>query len=249
MEVDLLELNKEFNRIRSMNDARKKQAAINVMLANDNKLFKKANDHIEDYNSTLKELSEDEANEHKVPLADFTNKIRQMKESLRAQLQEVERELLLNNPADLKPVTAESIDDQKKAVIKKTEAVQDQTLNAIGRMNNQVAEDAQIGDAVKVELKRQGDVLGVIGVDLEEMREDIATSRQLIKAIQKELQKDKCWRLLIFIVLAIGLILVIWAAVDPNFAKSGKKAGGDGLASSQDRCQGCATGTTTGAPV
>lgn len=65
MEIDLADLTKEINRIRSIDDPRKKQAALNSILANDNKLFKKANDHIGDYNSTLKELSEDEADEHR----------------------------------------------------------------------------------------------------------------------------------------------------------------------------------------
>jgi hypothetical protein len=75
------------------------------------------------------------------------------------------------------------------------------------------------------------------------------TVRQLIKAIQKELQKDKCWRVLLFIVLAIGLVIVIWAAVDPNFAKSGKGAGGDGLPSSDSRCQSCASSIATRVPT
>jgi hypothetical protein len=40
-----------------------------------------------------------------------------------------------------------------------------------------VAEDEEIGQNTKQALKDQGDKLTAIGVDLEEMREDIATSR------------------------------------------------------------------------
>jgi hypothetical protein len=64
----------------------------------------------------------------------------------------------------------------------------------------------------------------------------------LIKAIQKELQRDKCWRLLLFLFLLVGLILVIWAAVDPSFSSVSQSSGGDGMASSNDRCQNCNSG-------
>jgi len=244
MEVDLADLTKEFNRIKSISDPRNKVAAINSMLSNDNKLFKKANDHVGDYNSTLKELSEDEANDHKEPLALFNAKIRQMKDSLRVMLEQSQRELLLTQPEADKPVTSQGLEDKSKQVIKKTEGVQEQTINVITRMENQVAETEVIGQNVVTTLGIQGDKLGGIGDDLEIIREDIVSSRQLIKAIQKELQKDKCWRLLLFIVLLIGLILVIWAAVDKNFKHATKGAGGDGLASASDRCQGCASGST-----
>jgi len=251
MEMDLIKLNKEYLRVKSIDDPRQQQQAASVMLAADYKLFKTANDHIEDYHSTLKELSdEEEANDHKVPLAEFTNKIKAMKESLRKIKEDAERELLVvtTNTAST-VVTADDINDRAKARVKDAEAVQEQDIHAIARMNNLVNDTEEIGQNTKGALKDQGDKLTSIGVDLEEMREDIATSRQLIKAIQKELQKDKCWRVLLFLVLAIGLVIVIWAAVDPNFAKSGSKAGGDGLPSSTSRCQGCQSSIATRTPT
>lgn len=251
MEMDLIKLNKEYLRVKSIDDPRAQQQAASVMLASDYKLFKAANDHIEDYHSTLKELSdEEEANDHKVPLAEFTNKIKSMKESLRKIKEDAERELLVNqNTASSTPVTADSINDAAKNRVQQAERVQEGTIDAIARMNNQVGETAEIGENTKAALKDQGDKLTAIGVDLEEMREDIATSRQLIKAIQKELQKDKCWRILLFLVLAIGLVIVIWAAVDPNFGRVGSGAGGDGLPSSTSRCQGCASSIATRTPT
>jgi len=242
LEVDLGDLTKEFNRIRSIDDSRKRQAAIASMLANDNKFFKKANDHIGDYNSTLKELSdEEEANEHREPLSQFTSKLKQLKENLKALQDETNRELLLQKDAETQVVTAGTVDDKANEAIQKTEGVQGKTIDAIGRMEGTIAESEVLGTTAVSELHRQGDKLGEIGDDLEIMREDIATSRQLIKAIAKELQKDKCWRLIIFVFLLIALVLVIWAAVDPGF---GKKTG-QGSSGSVDNCQNCNSGTAT----
>jgi len=137
------------------------------------------------------------------------------------------------------PITSNSINNQAQVVIQKTEAVQDQTKGAIGRMEGLIAETEVIGGHVLNELDRQGQKMEIIEEDLETIIDDVKTSRQLIKAIQKELQKDKCWRLLVFIVLAIGLILVIWAGADKGFSKSTSNAGGDNMASASDRCQGC----------
>jgi len=251
MEVDMQGLTKEFNRVRSMDDPRKRQAGLMALLANDNKLFKAANDHIGDYNSTLRELEDNEAEEMKGPLQDFQQKIRVMKENVKILLDEANKELLLAKPVDvMQPETAQTMDERARGVIQKTEAVQGKTIDAIGRMENTIAETEVIGINVVDKLGQQGEKLTQIEEDLIDIREDIADSRQLIKAIQKELQKDKCWRLLVFIVLLIGLILVIWASVDKNFGHASKNAGGDGMSSSSDRCQTCSssTGVSGGPP-
>lgn len=62
-----------------------------------------------------------------------------MKENLRSQLAETEKELLVNqrNP---EPVTAQSVDDRANEVIRKTENVQEATISAIGRMENTVCQ-------------------------------------------------------------------------------------------------------------
>jgi len=96
MEVDLQALHQEINRVRSISDPRKRVDQIQQLLAADNKLFKKANDHILDYNSTLRELSEDEANEHRPPLQDFTNKIKNLKEKFKKPFTRIRKRIIID---------------------------------------------------------------------------------------------------------------------------------------------------------
>jgi hypothetical protein len=59
MEFDHLELRKEFNRIKTMNDSQKTQA-IDEILNPNTKLNKNILSHIEEFNSTMREKSDEE---------------------------------------------------------------------------------------------------------------------------------------------------------------------------------------------
>lgn len=61
-----------------------------------------------------------------------------MKENLKASLAETEKELLLTQQNKPEAVTSQTVDDKANQVIKKTEGVQEQTIGAIGRMENTV---------------------------------------------------------------------------------------------------------------
>jgi len=174
-------------------------------------------------------------------LVDYNNDVRSVVEKLKSRQAELERKLLMQpNSA---PTTAQSINDKADDVINKVENVQKDDINRVRGMNVLAVETEKIGEHVVDELVRQSEVLGVVESDLYIIRHDVKTSRQLLKAIQKELQKDKCIRLGCFLFLSILLILVILGATG-TFKKSGKKAGGDSQPSATDRCQGCASGTT-----
>jgi len=214
---------------------------INKLLDPLHPLNKQSRDLVDSYNANLREITDDEAKDFREALQRYRVDIKNVVDKLTAKQETLQRSSLMSAGG---PLTAAQTDDKTKQKIKQTEAIQEDDISRLARMNQLAGDTEKIGEHVVDELVRQEGVLETTEQDLYIIRQDIKTSRQLIKAIQKELQKDKCIRVGCFIFLAIGLILVIWAAIDPNFGGASKSAGGDGLASSIDRCQNCASGTT-----
>jgi len=82
-------------------------------------------------------------------------------------------------------------------------------------------------------IKQDNDNLKGMQSDFADMDDGIEQSRKLIRSIMMGIQRDKCIRVLLFIVLAGVLCVLIWKLVDPNFTVPG----GDGQPSGTDRLQ------------
>jgi len=95
---------------------------------------------------------------------------------------------------------------------------QDDTLKVLKNMEGTADATHDVAEETKKKLVEQRHQLEGADRDLDDMDDGITRSRKYLKGIIMSLQRDKCIRGLLFIVLAGALFILIWSIVDPNFS-------------------------------
>jgi len=95
---------------------------------------------------------------------------------------------------------------------------QDDTLRVLKDIEGTADATHEVAEETKKKLGDQRMQLEGADRDLDDMDDGITRSRKYLKGIIMSLQRDKCIRGLLFIVLAGALFILIWAIVDPNFS-------------------------------
>jgi len=148
---------------------------------------------------------------------------RQLKEELKISDR---RERLVAKPQ-------ETVNDNGKRDIEKGKAIQQETLDALGRIIGQIDDTENIAIGTMKVLEENDEDLNKTKQNVKDIGDGIEQSKKLIRSIMMTFQRDKCIRVLLFIVLAGILCVLIWKLVDPNFTVGG----GDGQPSGEDRLQ------------
>jgi len=98
------------------------------------------------------------------------------------------------------------------------EDTQNQSLNVLGDMAETADATHDIAGNIVSELGKQKEKLQEADRDLGDMDDGITRSKKYLRGIIMSLQRDKCIRAMLFIVLAGALFILIWSLIDPNFS-------------------------------
>jgi len=124
--------------------------------------------------------------------------------------------------------------NQAETDLGEAEKIQANSKVVIKRIIEKNDEAAQVGSTIVKTIGEDNEKLfrGMI-IDFEQMDNGVEQSRKLIRSILISMQRDKCIKVILFIILLGLLAVLIWAIFDPNF----KIGGGDGQPAGTDRKQ------------
>jgi len=159
------------------------------------------------YDLELRELPVSEATPYYPKIAEFEKIYIDLKQQLEEWKKTNDRQRL---GLDAKPTNADTDLDE-------ADRIQIKSKDAVGRINKRIDETGVIGADIVTTIHKDNETLIGMKKDFEQMDDGIEQSKKLIKSILISIQRDKCIKAVLFIILLALLAVLIWAIFDPGF--------------------------------
>jgi len=161
--------------------------------------LKRAKQVLHSFKVELRDLPRERSAEFDIKAREFHQRLQAMHGELQNAKQEAER-------AQVGVRTVDEMTTQE--VLSEAGKVQDQSMNALGRMKAQIAQTKEVGVATSVQLKAQTEQLKNIDTDIMKVKSNLSRADLLIRAFMRKVMTDKiimAFMLLIF----IGVIVIV----------------------------------------
>ena len=141
-----------------------------------------------------------------------------------AQLQAMHGELTTaRQEADRQAVGVKTVDEMSTSeVLQEAGKVQDQSLGALQRMKQQIAQSKEVGAATAVQLEAQTRQLRNIDADIMKVKSNLGRADLLLRAFVRKMMTDKIIMIFMLLIFIGIVVIIVWKIVDPQgLANSG----------------------------
>lgn len=138
-----------------------------------------------------------------------------------AQLQAMHGELTVaKQEAERQAVGVKTVDEMTTSeVLSEAGKVQDQSLSALQRMKQQIAQSKEVGAATAVQLEGQTRQLKNIDADIMKVKSNLARGDLLLRAFMRKIMTDKIIMIFLLLIFIGVIVIVVWKIVDPEGAE------------------------------
>jgi len=160
----------------------------------------------------LRDLARDRTAEFDIKAREFNQRVQTMQGELQHAKQEAER-------AQVGVKTLDEMTTQE--VLQEAGKVQDQSLGALSRMKQQIAQTKEVGATTAVQLKAQTEQLKNIDTDIMKVKSNLTRADLLVRAFMRKIMTDKIIMIFMCLIFLGVIVIVVYKLVDPG-------GGGDG---------------------
>jgi len=163
--------------------------------------IQRAKELYQQYKVALRELSKNDAVQWERKSKDYNNAITQLIADLNFAKNEAERNQLMAGGNNIDNMEA-------KEIITAASNIQDESLNALGRINKQINNAQQIGTDITIELETQNTQLKNIKENIDSVQSNLKQADKQIRAFMRRVMTDKLILVLMLLVF-IGVVVAI----------------------------------------
>ena len=144
---------------------------------------------------------------HELRHREHTETLATLSRELIAQQQEMER-------AQVGVHTVDEMTTQE--VLQEAGKVQDQSLSAIKRMQQNIAASREVGTATAAALEDQTRQLKNIDTDIMKVKSNLVRADLLVRAFMRKIMTDKIIMLFMLLIFIGVIVIIVWKIIDPQ---------------------------------
>ena len=162
---------------------------------------------LQSYRVEMRDMPRDKAAPYDAKAREYHAQLKSMHAELTAAKQEHERQ----------QVGVKTVDEMTtEEVLTEAGKVQDKSLGALGRMQQQIAQSREVGAATAVQLEGQTAQLRNIDADIMKVRSNLGRADLLLRAFMRKIMTDKIIMIFMLLIFIGIIVIVVWKIVDPK---------------------------------
>lgn len=176
-------------------------------LAELNNRLQRARQVLHSYKVEMRDLPKNQTAPHELRHREHTETLATLSRELIAQQQEIER-------AQVGVHTVDEMTTQE--VLQEAGKVQDQSLSAIKRMQQNIAASREVGTATAAALEDQTRQLKNIDTDIMKVKSNLVRADLLVRAFMRKIMTDKIIMLFMLLIFIGVIVIIVWKIIDPQ---------------------------------